>query len=69
MYKIGVLAIQGVVAEDNALRLDRLPDVEGLAVKTMTEIDQVDGLILPGGESTAMGKILGYRQYVGTTSR
>jgi len=59
MYKIGVLAIQGAVSEHIAC-LKRLPNVEGLAVKTMTEIDQVDGLILPGGESTAMGKILGY---------
>ena len=59
MYKIGVLAIQGAVSEHIAC-LKRLSDVEGLAVKTMTEIDQVDGLILPGGESTAMGKILGY---------
>ncbi|WP_019552427.1 pyridoxal 5'-phosphate synthase glutaminase subunit PdxT [Propionispira raffinosivorans] len=59
MYTVGVLAIQGAVAEHIAC-LDRLPDVEGLAVKTMAEINQVDGLILPGGESTAMGKILGY---------
>jgi len=59
MYKIGVLAIQGAVAEHIAC-LNRLPGVKGIAVKTMAEINQVDGLILPGGESTAMGKILGY---------
>ena len=59
MYRIGVLAIQGAVAEHIAC-LNHLPNVEGLAIKTMDEIDQVDGLILPGGESTAMGKILGY---------
>lgn len=56
--KIGVLALQGAVAEH--LSCLRRFDVQATAVKTMEEIDRLDGLILPGGESTAMGKLLEY---------
>ncbi len=57
MLRIGVLALQGSVAEHMA-KLNALPDVEGVAVKTCGELNRIDGIILPGGESTAIGKLL-----------
>lgn len=59
MITVGVLAIQGAVAEHLAA-LNKIENVNGIEVKTLEEIEQIDGLILPGGESTAMGKILNY---------
>lgn len=61
MITVGVLAIQGAVAEHVAA-LNKIENVKGIEVKTLEEIEQIDGLILPGGESTAMGKILNYFQ-------
>jgi pyridoxal 5'-phosphate synthase pdxT subunit len=57
MKRIGVLALQGAVAEHLNM-LEKLPDVQGRAVRTLEEIRQMDGLILPGGESTAIGRLL-----------
>lgn len=57
MLQVGVLALQGAVAEHLRL-LDRLPGVRGVAVKTAEELVSLDGLILPGGESTAIGRLL-----------
>lgn len=54
--KIGVLSLQGGVIEHiksiNALGFD------SVEVKTLKDIEDINGLILPGGESTAIGKIL-----------
>lgn len=54
--KIGVLSLQGGVIEHiksiNALGFD------AVEVKTLKDIEDINGLILPGGESTAIGKIL-----------
>lgn len=61
MITVGVLAIQGAVAEHVAA-LNKIENVNGIEVKTLEEIEQLDGLILPGGESTAIGKILNYFQ-------
>lgn len=61
MMIVGVLAIQGAVAEHIAA-LSKIENVKGIEVKTLEEIEQIDGLILPGGESTAIGKILNYFQ-------
>jgi 5'-phosphate synthase pdxT subunit len=55
--KIGVLALQGSFAEHLAA-LRQLKNVEPLAVKTRSTLDQVAGLILPGGESTTQAKLL-----------
>ncbi|KYZ74951.1 glutamine amidotransferase [Anaerosporomusa subterranea] len=57
MLTIGVLALQGAIKE-HLDRLQSLPQVKGILVKTTMELEDVDGLILPGGESTAMGKLL-----------
>jgi len=53
--KLGVLALQGDVREHIAALHDC--GVEALAVKTAAEIKSVDGLILPGGESTTIAKL------------
>lgn len=57
MLTVGVLAMQGAVAEHLSM-LGRLPDARGVAVRTREELRAIDGLILPGGESTAIGKLL-----------
>jgi len=52
--KVGVLAIQGGFAE-HMQALARQSGVEGMEVRTASELAEVDALILPGGESTAIG--------------
>lgn len=55
MKRVGVLALQGDVREHLRI-LDSL-GAGGTQVKTPTELDGVDGLIIPGGESTTIGKM------------
>jgi 5'-phosphate synthase pdxT subunit len=54
--KVGVLGLQGDVREHV-----RALDAAGAAVtvvKRPDEVEQVDGMVLPGGESTTIGKLL-----------
>ena len=58
---VGVLSIQGDVQENllsTKTALDEL-DIDGkvVSVKTPDEISQLDGLIIPGGESTTIGHL------------
>ncbi|HTA40100.1 MAG TPA: pyridoxal 5'-phosphate synthase glutaminase subunit PdxT [Candidatus Acidoferrales bacterium] len=53
---VGVLALQGDVAEHVAA-LEKA-GARALAVKTRAELDRVDGLVIPGGESTTVMKLL-----------
>ena len=53
--KIGVLAIQGDFAEHIAM-LKRL-GMETAEVRLPAHLDGLDGLIIPGGESTTIGKL------------
>ncbi len=53
---IGVLALQGDVLEH--LRALRRCGANAVAVRSLEQIGAVDGLILPGGESTTIGKLL-----------
>ena len=53
---VGVLALQGDVREHLAA-LDQL-GVRGVAVRRASELEHVDALILPGGESTTMSRLL-----------
>jgi 5'-phosphate synthase pdxT subunit len=53
--KIGVLALQGDFAEHIAM-LKRL-GVETAEVRLPKHLDGLDGLIMPGGESTTIGKL------------
>ena len=50
--RVGVLALQGGFAAH--LRMLAELDVQGLEVRTPSELSGLDGLILPGGESTTM---------------
>lgn len=53
--KIGVLALQGDFAEHSAM-LKSL-GVEAVEVRLAEHLDDLDGLIIPGGESTTIGKL------------
>ena len=58
--KIGILALQGAFAE-HAKVLDKL-GVDNVEIRNLDDFQQdqndLSGLILPGGESTTMGKLL-----------
>lgn len=56
MKRIGVLAVQGDFAEHIAA-MNEVEGAEAFAVKTVAEIETLDGLIIPGGESTTIGKL------------
>lgn len=64
--RIGVLGLQGGVAEhieslrrlDAAERAEGKPGVQARPVKLPSDLAGLDGLILPGGESSAVGKLL-----------
>jgi pyridoxal 5'-phosphate synthase pdxT subunit len=53
--KIGVLALQGDFAEHIAI-LKKL-EVETSEIRLAVQIADLDGLIIPGGESTTIGKL------------
>ena len=55
--KIGVLDIQGSV-EEHFNMLKKLKGVEPVLVKNAKDLEGVAGLIIPGGESTTIGKLL-----------
>jgi 5'-phosphate synthase pdxT subunit len=57
--KVGVLALQGSVKE-HVKALKKLK-VDAVLVKLPYDLKEINGLILPGGESTTMGKLM--RQY------
>jgi len=52
---IGVLALQGDFREH--LRMLEGLDVEAVEVRTPVELEDVDALIVPGGESTTIGRL------------
>jgi 5'-phosphate synthase pdxT subunit len=54
--KVGVLALQGDFREHRQA-LQRL-DVETVDVRVPAQLDGVNGIVLPGGESTAISKLL-----------
>lgn len=53
---IGVLALQGDFIE----HINTITHIgyEAIPVRTIAEAEETDGLIIPGGESTAIGKLL-----------
>lgn len=54
---IGVLALQGDVRE----HVDALTaaGARAITVRRRTELEQIDGIVIPGGESTTMSRLLG----------
>ena len=55
MTVIGVLALQGAFIE-HIRKLNEL-GVEGREVRLPSDLEGIDGLIMPGGESTTIGKL------------
>ncbi|HLY21691.1 MAG TPA: pyridoxal 5'-phosphate synthase glutaminase subunit PdxT [bacterium] len=53
--KIGVLALQGDVIEH--VKMLRGLGVEAIEVRTPEDLAKVDALVIPGGESTTIGKL------------
>ncbi|MEA2003022.1 MAG: pyridoxal 5'-phosphate synthase glutaminase subunit PdxT [Actinomycetota bacterium] len=53
--KVGALALQGDFREH--LEVVRKLGVEGIEVRTEQELATIDALIIPGGESTAIGRL------------
>lgn len=56
MKTIGVLGIQGAIEEH--LSSIEAVGCKGIRVKSPSDLKKIDGIILPGGESTSMGKQL-----------
>jgi pyridoxal 5'-phosphate synthase pdxT subunit len=54
--RVGVLAVQGNFREHAAM-LRRL-GAEVVEVRLPEELDRLDGLVIPGGESTAIGRLI-----------
>ncbi len=61
MLTIGVLALQGAVAEH--LRAIHQLGAKGIEVKKVEQLHDIDGLIIPGGESTTIGKLMHRYQF------
>ncbi len=63
---IGVLGLQGDIEEHLAitkLTLTHLGlDGEVIWVKTVNDVERIDGLIIPGGESTVIGRLAEYNK-------
>lgn len=59
MDSVGVLALQG--GFDPHLRVLRSLGVDAAPVRTLDEIRARQGLVIPGGESTTIGKLLALR--------
>lgn len=60
--KVGVIALQGAVSEhlDAVKRAFRELGIKGSAVpiRRIKELENIDGLIIPGGESTTISRLL-----------
>ena len=54
--KIGVLGFQGAIIEHQQ-HLEKV-DCEVINVRYPAQLNELDGIILPGGESTTLGKLL-----------
>lgn len=55
MQRVGVLALQGDFQEH--IEMLRSLGVEAREVRLPEDLEGIDGLIIPGGESTTIGKI------------
>ena len=62
MKRIGVMALQGAFIEHIAA-LQQL-GAQAIPVRLPEEIDSLDGLIIPGGESTTINKLLAEYQLI-----
>ena len=53
---IGVLAMQGAYEEHINILQDL--DVSPVEIRNKNDLQNIDGIIIPGGESTTMGKLI-----------
>ncbi|MBN3524381.1 pyridoxal 5'-phosphate synthase glutaminase subunit PdxT [Paenibacillus apiarius] len=53
---IGVLALQGAVAEH--IRSLEAAGAKAVSIKRPEQLDELQGLVIPGGESTTIGKLM-----------
>jgi len=62
MVRIGILNLQGDVSEHFDITKQTLEDMkikaDVLKVKTYEEVSKCDGIIISGGESTVIGKLI-----------
>ncbi|MBK5469786.1 pyridoxal 5'-phosphate synthase glutaminase subunit PdxT [Bacillus sp. TH19] len=56
MVKIGVLGLQGAVREH--VKSVEASGAEAVVVKRIEQLEEINGLILPGGESTTMRRLI-----------
>ncbi|WP_106495674.1 pyridoxal 5'-phosphate synthase glutaminase subunit PdxT [Lentibacillus sp. Marseille-P4043] len=56
MTTIGVLALQGAVREH--IRSIEASGAKAIEIKRKEQLEEIDGLILPGGESTTMRRLI-----------
>ena len=54
--RIGVLTLQGAVAEH--IRMIEQAGAEAVSIKKQEQLESIDGIIIPGGESTTIGKLM-----------
>lgn len=62
MVKVGVLGLQGAVREH--VRSIEESGAEAVVVKRVEQLEEIDGLILPGGESTTMRRLIDKYQFM-----
>ncbi|MHC9083376.1 pyridoxal 5'-phosphate synthase glutaminase subunit PdxT [Bacillus altitudinis] len=62
MLTIGVLGLQGAVREH--IQSIEACGAEGKIIKRVEELEIVDGLIIPGGESTTMRRLMDTYQFI-----
>ncbi|WP_335872913.1 pyridoxal 5'-phosphate synthase glutaminase subunit PdxT [Bacillus sp. 2205SS5-2] len=62
MIKIGVLGLQGAVREH--IRSIEACGAEAVIIKRAGQLENVDGLIMPGGESTTMRRLIDRYQFM-----
>ena len=65
--RIGVLAMQGAFAEH--ITMLRKLKVEALPVRLPSELEGVDGLVIPGGESTSISNLITTYKLAGEVRR
>jgi len=60
MLKIGILSVQGAFRE----HMEKIKEIglEAKEVRNKSDLSEIDGLIIPGGESTSMGIICNKEQ-------
>lgn len=61
MVTIGVLGLQGAIKEH--VKAVEATGAQGLVVKTYEQLAEIDGLIMPGGESTTMRRLIDRYQF------